>query len=170
MGTILVATDGSWPAAVAVREAIALAAATGDDLVALTVLKPGFPARGEIVRGGSPSAPRPGSPAAHRKGERIVAGVLDAAAAVGVAGQGIVVTGYAPEQICVLAEEWDARLIVIGTHGRGPVRRFAFGSVATAVLHHARRPVLVVPVSAVGKRASAVVTHATAEAATPSSR
>jgi hypothetical protein len=33
---------------------------------------------------------------------------------------------------------------VVGSHGWGPLKRALFGSVSTGVLHHAKRPVLVV--------------------------
>jgi hypothetical protein len=35
------------------------------------------------------------------------------------------------------------RLIVVGSHGWGALRRLVFGSVSTALLHEAPRPVLV---------------------------
>ena len=41
------------------------------------------------------------------------------------------------ESIVGVAEEWDADLIVLGWHGRTTVKRFLFGSVATAVIHAA---------------------------------
>ena len=42
------------------------------------------------------------------------------------------------------ADEWDADLIAMGTHGRGAVARLLFGSVAEGVLRHTKRPVLTV--------------------------
>ena len=53
--------------------------------------------------------------------------------------------GDPARQICRLASERDARLIVVGSHGWGALRRLVFGSVSTGVLHHAKQPVLVVP-------------------------
>jgi nucleotide-binding universal stress UspA family protein len=44
-----------------------------------------------------------------------------------------------------LAEELDARVIVMGSRGRSPVAAAVLGSVSTGVLHHGTRPVLVVP-------------------------
>src|SRR5207244_385999 len=41
------------------------------------------------------------------------------------------------ESIVGVAEEWDADLIVLGWHGRTLLKRFLFGSVATAVIHAA---------------------------------
>jgi nucleotide-binding universal stress UspA family protein len=42
-----------------------------------------------------------------------------------------------------VADEKDAAIIVIGSHGRSGVRYAVMGSVATAVAQHAHRPVLV---------------------------
>lgn len=43
-----------------------------------------------------------------------------------------------------VAEERDAAVVVVGSRGRSPVRSAVLGSVSTGVLHHCRRPVLVV--------------------------
>ena len=40
------------------------------------------------------------------------------------------------------AKEWNADLIVMATHGRGPVSRFWLGSVADQCVRHSHRPVL----------------------------
>jgi len=47
--------------------------------------------------------------------------------------------------IVALAEECDARAIVIGSHGSSPIASALLGSVAAGVVHHAGRPVIVVP-------------------------
>ena len=44
-----------------------------------------------------------------------------------------------------LADELDAPVIVMGSRGRSPVAAAVLGSVSTGVLHHGRRPVLIVP-------------------------
>jgi len=46
-----------------------------------------------------------------------------------------------------VARERDAQMIVMGSHGWGPVRRFLFGSVSSAVLHDAPCAVLIAPPS-----------------------
>ncbi|MEJ5996199.1 universal stress protein [Pedobacter sp. Du54] len=43
------------------------------------------------------------------------------------------------------AEEWEAGLIVIGTHGRGGLYHFLMGSVAEHVARKSACPVLIVP-------------------------
>ena len=44
-----------------------------------------------------------------------------------------------------LADEVDASLIVAGTHGTTAVESGPLGSVSNALVHHAHRPVLLVP-------------------------
>ena len=45
------------------------------------------------------------------------------------------------------AVEHDAEVVIVGSRGRAPVVAALLGSVATGVVNHASRPVLVVPVS-----------------------
>jgi len=54
-------------------------------------------------------------------------------------------SGVVLEQLLDVADENGAHLIAVGTQGRGAVERFFIGSVATEVLRHAGRSVLVAP-------------------------
>ena len=47
------------------------------------------------------------------------------------------------QMIVQAAEESDAGIIVTGTHGRSGAAYVALGSVATAIAHHAKLPVLI---------------------------
>jgi nucleotide-binding universal stress UspA family protein len=52
--------------------------------------------------------------------------------------------GKPADQILAAAREWDADVIVIGTHGRSGISRLVLGSTAEAVVRHAPCPVLVI--------------------------
>ncbi|MDZ7679880.1 MAG: universal stress protein [Acidimicrobiales bacterium] len=56
-----------------------------------------------------------------------------------------VVWGDPATEIVVVGEELEADLVVIGSRGRGFLGRMLLGSVSGHVVHHAHRPVLVVP-------------------------
>lgn len=49
------------------------------------------------------------------------------------------------ERIVAAAEERGAGIIVLGSHGRSGVSYAAMGSVATAVAHHSKVPVMICP-------------------------
>ena len=53
------------------------------------------------------------------------------------------VVGRPGEAICALAEELPASVVVIGTSGRGGLRRAVMGSTSDHVIRHAPCPVLV---------------------------
>lgn len=55
--------------------------------------------------------------------------------------------GAAWHRLSAVADEHGASAIVVGARGTGALRRFSLGSVTSGLLHHARRPVLVVPES-----------------------
>jgi nucleotide-binding universal stress UspA family protein len=72
------------------------------------------------------------------------------AAADSLAGEGVkietrVLSGVPAQTLAEVAREERARVIVMGTHGRGAVGRFFFGSVAERTVMSAPCPVLVVP-------------------------
>lgn len=52
--------------------------------------------------------------------------------------------GRAAVEIVKTAKEWQANLIVIGSHGRKGLRRAVVGSVAKSVMRHAPCPVMIV--------------------------
>jgi nucleotide-binding universal stress UspA family protein len=141
MKPIVLATDGSPSAAEATLEAVALAKALDAPLVAITVEHvptPGYAYYGytdlvtemtQIER-------------AHV--EETLAQTKAVAAEAGVECEVVHSTGPVADEISRVANQRGARMIVIGAHGWGPVRRFWHGSVSGAVLHEAHCPVLVV--------------------------
>lgn len=56
----------------------------------------------------------------------------------------VAMRGIPVDVITELAKREEAELIVVGSHGRGSVRRALLGSVGEGVLHHAQVPVLIV--------------------------
>ena len=76
--------------------------------------------------------------------EKVKQGVALASSA-GFAAQGRVTHGKTWKAICDVADELDAATIVLGARGLSQVASLLLGSVSSAVLVHAKRPVLVVP-------------------------
>ena len=66
----------------------------------------------------------------------------------GIEAKGQVLIGYAAEEILNRANDENADLIVMGTHGRKGIDRILFGSVAEKVVKNARVPVLTIRPSA----------------------
>ena len=62
----------------------------------------------------------------------------------GVEASGVVLVGYAAEEILNRAREEHADMIVMGTHGRKGIDRILFGSVAEKVVKNADMPVLTI--------------------------
>jgi nucleotide-binding universal stress UspA family protein len=62
----------------------------------------------------------------------------------GISVKTAVVFGKAAESILDYAEQNNVDLIVISTHGRSGISRWAFGSVADKVAHYSKIPVLLV--------------------------
>lgn len=57
----------------------------------------------------------------------------------------VILSGSASGAVLALAEKNDAQLIVAGTRGAGLMQRLLLGSVATRLMHHATRSLLIVP-------------------------
>lgn len=49
------------------------------------------------------------------------------------------------EGILKVAQEWNANLIVLGTHGRTGISHLLMGSVAEKVLRHSDKPLFIIP-------------------------
>jgi nucleotide-binding universal stress UspA family protein len=78
---------------------------------------------------------------------RILAEGVSLAKEAGFAAQGRLEDskGSPWRTILETAEQIDASLIVVGTHTVGAVEAALLGSVSTSLVHHAHRPVLLVP-------------------------
>lgn len=134
--TIVWATDGSELADRALETVKDLAAIHDSKVIAVHV--------NELVPGRYGGAPvRVDEPDLRAQ----IAGQVDELFAQGVNASLEIRTGRrdVATQIAEAAEDFDADLIVIGTHGRGAVAGAVWGSVAKSLCHASHRPVLVVP-------------------------
>jgi nucleotide-binding universal stress UspA family protein len=140
---ILFATDGSPSAQGAQKEALELAQRLGAPLVVVSVVHAALPAVGYSGYGYSNIVTELTEAERHRVTE-LLASVAEAAEAEGVHCSTVAADGFAVDEICEKAREYDAQLIVVGSHGWGAARRFFSGSVSTGLVHSAPCPVLVV--------------------------
>jgi nucleotide-binding universal stress UspA family protein len=142
MKPIVLATDGSPSAAAAVAQSLEIASTLGSPLIAVSVehgLQPG------VGYYGSSDAISQLARAESARVERALEQACAAAAEAHVVCEPVHARGFAPEEICRVAKDRRARMIVIGAHGWGALRRMLHGSYSTAVVHDAACPVLVVP-------------------------
>jgi nucleotide-binding universal stress UspA family protein len=137
MAKLVVGYDGSECATAALDAAVDLARAAGDDVVVAFGYDPGGP--GEEYR-----ATRD---AVRAVGERVTAEAAERARAEGLEVEVALVEQRPTEALIKLADELDARAIVVGTFGEHPIKGALLGSVPHKLLHVSERPVLVVPVS-----------------------
>jgi nucleotide-binding universal stress UspA family protein len=144
--TVLAAVDGSPGGAQALDEAVALARLTGAALVLVRVIPApehfGFDPVLEKTLG---VTPRPHADArALEIAEDYVNDVSRRLRAHGIEATPRVMVGVPAERIVVAAQQVDADLIVMSTHGYQVPLRTLLGSVADEVVRHAGRPVLLV--------------------------
>jgi nucleotide-binding universal stress UspA family protein len=136
---ILLATDGSREAELAARTAADLAEKTGSELHVVHV--------GEIPLVYHPE--RHGYRAEYEEHEKEAQELLEAQVE-NVKGAGATVAqahlrmGRAAEEIVDLADDIGAGFIVMGSRGRGRMRRALMGSVSDSVVRHAHCPVSIV--------------------------
>jgi nucleotide-binding universal stress UspA family protein len=144
--TILVATDGSEEAALALTTAVDLSKSTNSELhvayVFPTAVQRPFP---------NPITSRPREVLEHELEEAMhqAQEFLDREVEQ-VKGEGVTVAdshlvrGRPDRELVHLSEELGAGLIVMGSRGLGGVRRALMGSISDSVVRHAHCPVLVV--------------------------
>ena len=135
MGTLVVGYDGSECAKAALDHAMELGGELGDTIVVAYGYEPGNPGEEH---------------AAHRDAVRAVAeqATSEGAERARAAGVEVEVELRAErpvEALLSLANERDARAIVVGTYGEHPMRGAILGSTPHKLLHLSERPVLVVP-------------------------
>ena len=151
---VLVPVDGSQLGECVLEHVRAVA--TGchvADVVLLHVLKPlSGPLHTHDIGEGPGGHMTPGTDAAQYHYERetseseakgYLAKVADRLSKDGVATRTEIARGDPAQEILLYAEKEGVDLIIISTHGRSGVTRWAFGSVADKVIRHSTMPVLI---------------------------
>lgn len=137
---MLLATDGSEEAELALRAAASLANSTKAGLYVVNVLPTdvGIPYPVEVLQ-------RPPLEELKQQARAFLDRQVEQLSAEGVAVIGSHLRqGRPANEIIELSEELGVDLIVVGDKGLGGVRRALMGSVADAVARHAHCPVMVV--------------------------
>ena len=137
---IVVGTDGSGRASVAVREALALAKASAATLHVVHVVRTASMLGVEYAADAVAAA----SEDMRDEGDRICAQVATDAERQGVATQRHNIEGDPADMLIKVAEAVDADLVVIGNRGMSGIKRFMLGSVPNKVSHHCPCSLLIV--------------------------
>jgi nucleotide-binding universal stress UspA family protein len=142
-GSIVVGTDGSETAQEAVRQATALAKATGSSIDIVSAYEPVSSAR---LREEAQQVPKDLEWMVNPR-EDVDATLESAAEQIKEAGVEVQIfarEGDPADAILDVAEERGAGLIVVGNKGMTGAKRFLLGSVPNKVSHHAPCSVLII--------------------------
>jgi nucleotide-binding universal stress UspA family protein len=150
---ILLATDGSREAELATRTAADLAEKTDSELHLVHVfgIVPWYPVYPEtttpewVAQEQNPMLEEDLQRTSEQRAREILDTEVDKARSAGATvAQAYLREGGVATEIVTLAENIGAGLIVMGSRGRGGIRRALMGSVSDSVVRHAHCPVLVV--------------------------
>lgn len=143
--SIVVGTDGSAGANLAVDAAIELARLCGAQLHVVHAHKvtTSYLAAGPEIAV-SPVDIMESNDAIHAEGQRICEQVARRADRVGVQAETHCVAGDAVDALLRVAEDATADLVVVGNRGMTGVRRFVLGSVPNKLSHHCPSSLLIV--------------------------
>jgi nucleotide-binding universal stress UspA family protein len=136
MSQIVVGYDGSACGDAALESALGIASELGDRIVVVFGYAPPGLWGGEIAEHEEAIAER---------GEQVVARAKEQAAQRGVEIETQLVPKRAAEALIAVADERQARMIVVGSFGEPPLRGMILGSTPNKLLHLSDLPVLVVP-------------------------
>lgn len=141
---IIIGVDGSEASVEAARAGLAVLDPT-EELLVVVAVPPGDPSlvTGSGMAGGVMTEEdfQAGEKAAEAAGQ---SAARESAQALGIPeGQTLVVRGDPGVSLCVLAQDRAAKAIVIGSRGRGGIKRAFLGSVSDHVVRNAPCPVVV---------------------------
>jgi len=136
MSAIVVGYDGSDCGNAAVDAAVGLAKGLGDSVTVVFGYAPPGIWGGEIAEH---------EEAIEEMGEKMMGEARERAAAQGIEAEGRMVAKRGPDALVEVAEELDARMIVVGSYGDPPLKGVILGSTPNKLLYLSERPVLVVP-------------------------
>ena len=134
MAGIVVGYDGADSSKAALDAAIGLAKDLGDPILAVF----GYgvnPMGGEV---------RDHVQALKEYGEKVTAEAVERARASGAEAEAVLVAQEGPDALTAVAKDRDARMIIVGSHGEGPIKGAILGSTAYRLVHTSETPVLVV--------------------------
>ena len=137
---IVVGTDGSDRAGVAVSEAFALAKMSGATLHPVHVVRPVSMMGAEH----DPAAVATVMSSMHDEGDHICARLRAEAERHGVSAETHNLNGDPAEVLISVAEAVYADLVVVGNRGMTGLKRFVLGSVPNSVSHHCPCSLLIV--------------------------
>ena len=140
---ILVGTDGSETASLAVTEAAGLAANLDAKLLILTA----FPSLADTKLGEHARdmpAPKQWRSARRAEAQEVLSTAVDSLGQSDISVETIAQEGDPAEAILRVAEKRQADIIVVGNKGMAGVKRFLLGSVPNKVAHHAPCSVFIV--------------------------
>lgn len=138
MDKIMVAVDFTDASDAAVAEALSLAERLQAELHIVHVAAPPPPSPAELIA-------REPSEMDTDDAKAQLAKMVAGAKARGVAARSHLLVGQIVFGLVDVAGRIEAKLVVVGSHGKGLVRRALVGSVAASLCRHSPVPVLVVP-------------------------
>ncbi|GGL65755.1 universal stress protein [Halocalculus aciditolerans] len=143
-GDIVVPTDGSDVSTNAISEALTLAELAGGTIHAVFVLDPSVVAGGPLEDLTLDTSLDAVLDELEHEGEHALAELERAAETEGVDVTTTVREGTPSVQIVEHADDVDADVVVMGTHGRKGVSRALLGSTAEKVIRNADTPVMTI--------------------------
>jgi nucleotide-binding universal stress UspA family protein len=146
---IVVGTDGSERASLAVKTAVDLARLTGAEVHVVYAHKVSstLDAAAALDPGMAAWPRRDPNEARRTEGQRICEGAVEQARRSGVRAKGHCIGAEPTEALRAVAEEVGADLIVVGNRGMSGARRFVLGSVPNKLSHHCPTSLLIAETS-----------------------